>query len=115
MLMMNLNRRLFACGTGVALLCAARLAHADTLTWHTNDDRVSADIQSVPLSRLLEGVAKLTGWQVYVESNTVFTVSVKFKDLKSGDALRHLLGDLNYALVPQTNTPPRLYVFHSSQ
>jgi hypothetical protein len=113
--MRNLIQRWFKLGIGLMLLCAARLAYADTLTWHTNDNRVSADIQSVPLYRLLEGVAKLTGWQVYVESNTVFTVSAKFKDLKSGDALRHLLGDLNYALVPQTNAPPRLYVFHSSQ
>jgi hypothetical protein len=100
---------------GLVLLGTGFVAHGDTLTWHTNRDRVTADIKSVPLERLLEGVAKSTGWKVYVESNTVFTVSAKFNDLPGGDALRRLLGDLNYALVPQTNAPPRLYVFHSSQ
>src|SRR5207247_7093663 len=31
-----------------------------------------------------------------------------------GDALGLLLGDLNFALVPQTNASPRLFVFHTS-
>jgi hypothetical protein len=36
---------------------------------------------------------------------------VKFKNLPLGDALRMLFGDLNFALVPQTNAAPHLYVF----
>ena len=70
--MRNLLQRWFVCGMGLALLCTSLAARADTLTWHTNQDRVTADIKSVPLERLLEGVAKLTGWKVYVESNTLF-------------------------------------------
>src|SRR6185436_11489672 len=42
------------------------------------------------------------------------TVSVKFKDLSQGDALRSLLGDLNFALLPQTNANPRLFVFSTA-
>ncbi len=87
---------------------------ADTLNWNTNENRVSADITSVPLIRLLEGVSQLTGWHVYLESNATRNVSVKFKDLPSGEALRNLLGNLNFALVPQTNSLSRLYVFQSS-
>jgi hypothetical protein len=88
---------------------------AESLNWSTNENRVSADIESVPLMRLLEGVAQATGWQVYVESNVTADVSVKFKDLPTGEALRFLLGKLNFALVPQTNASPRFYVFQSSQ
>ncbi len=105
-------------GLVVFLVCIAGTAsvgHADTLTWQTNNDRVTADVHSVPLIRLLEGIAKVTGWHVYVESNITFTASAKFSDLPSGDALRHLLGDLNFALVPQTNASPRFYVFRSSR
>lgn len=97
------------------LFCAARCAAIDTLNWNTNLNRVTADIQSVEVVRLLEAVAKLTGWKVYIESNTTFNVSAKFSDIPSGTALRRLLGDLNFALVPETNSNPRLYVFHSSQ
>src|SRR4051812_31214918 len=95
-------------------ICQSGLG-ADTLSWNTNQNVVSADIRSLPLIRLLEGVSQVTGWQVYVESNTTQNVSSKFEDLPSGEALRHLLGDLNFALVPRTNSRPRLYVFRSSQ
>jgi hypothetical protein len=111
------NRWLSLAAFVFMLLIAAahRVEAGDTLTWRTNDNRVNADIQSVPLIRLLEGVAQLTGWRVYLESNTTHTVSAKFQDLPAGEALRHLLGNLNFALVPQSNSSPRLYVFHSSQ
>lgn len=97
------------------LLGAGPVFGVDTLNWNTNNNRVTADITSVPLLRLLEGVSQLTGWQVYVESNANRNVSAKFKNLPAGEALRNLLGNLNFALVPQTNSRSRLYVFQSSQ
>ncbi|HYG21395.1 MAG TPA: S8 family serine peptidase [Verrucomicrobiae bacterium] len=88
---------------------------ADTLHWNTNNNRVSADIASAPLLRALEGVSHLTGWHVFLESNASRNVSAKFSDLPSGEALRILLGNLNFALVPGSNSPARLYVFHTLQ
>ena len=41
-------------------------------------------------------------------------VSAKFKNLPTGEALHSLLGNLNFAVVPQTNGPSRLYVFRTS-
>jgi len=41
--------------------------------------------------------------------------SAKFKDRPSGEALRILLGDLNFTLVPRTNSGTRLYVFRTEQ
>jgi hypothetical protein len=86
---------------------------AESLSWRTN--RVDADVKSLALSNLLEQVAIATGWQVYLEPGTTHTASAKFKDLTPGEALRRLLGDLNFALVPETNAAPRLYVFRTSQ
>jgi Subtilase family/Fervidolysin N-terminal prodomain len=97
------------------LLAGSRATAADTLDWNPARGKVTADIQSVQLEPLLEGIARRTGWDVYLESNTTHTVSAKFKDLPTGEALRNLLGDLNFALVPQTNARSRLYVFRSSQ
>lgn len=96
------------------LIFSSAVRGAETLNWSTNENRVSANLESVPLTRLLEGVSQATGWRVYVESNVTANVSVKFKDLPTGEALRFLLGKLNFALVPQTNASPRLYVFQSS-
>ena len=98
----------------VLLFSAAHASASDTLTWNTNQNRVDADIQSMPVLRLLKDVARFTGWHVFIESNTTHTVSTKFQDLPPGPALRMLLGDLNFAIVPQTNGPQRLYVFRTS-
>ena len=87
---------------------------ADTFTWRTNDNRISAEIGSWPLSKLLGKVSEQTGWKVFLEPGTTRDVSVKFKSLSLGDALRSLLGDLNFALVPETNSPSKLFVFRTS-
>lgn len=91
-----------------------RTVAAEALDWNTNQNRVTADIQSVPVTRLLAAVSRHTGWEVFLEPNVTRNVSTKFQNLPSGEALRMLLGDLNFALVPQTNGPPHLFVFRTS-
>ena len=98
-----------------ALAFAAPARGAETLTWNTNRDRVSADLKSTELLQVLERIATATHWQVFVEPDTFHTVSAKFQDLPPGEALHLLLGDVNFALLPATNTRPRLYVFRTSR
>ena len=88
---------------------------ADSLNWNTNRNRVSADIKSEDLLPLLEQIASTTGWRVLVEPNTLHKVSAKFNDLPPGEALHMLLGDLNFALVPGTNSTSRLFVFRTAR
>ncbi len=95
----------------VCVNVSARAAETNSLVWQTNRDRVSADIRSEALWPLLEDIAHQTGWQIFVEPDISQNASVKFRDLPAGEALRKLLGDLNYALVPETNGPRQLYVF----
>jgi hypothetical protein len=112
----DLRFRLLAlAGTLLCLAGAGPTLAADSLYWRTNENRVTADIKSGTLSKLLEQIARTTGWQVFVEPDMTQTVSAKFKDLPPGEALRLLLGDLNYALLPETNALPRLFVFRTSQ
>jgi hypothetical protein len=97
------------------LIAAPSLRAAeDSLSWKKDKNSVSADISGAQLQPTLERVAKATGWEVYVEPSLSHSVTAKFKDLPPGDALRHLLGDLNFAVIPQTNAPSRLYVFHTT-
>ena len=106
----------------VALMCCvvAQALGAQTnpppskLLWNKSRDRVEADVHDVPLLPLLERIAAQTGWNIFVEPAPKFRSSVKFKDLPTGEALRRLLADLNYVIVPQTNAPSHLYVFSSS-
>jgi len=87
----------------------------NSLVWNTAADRVSADVRGVALWPLLEDIAHQTGWHIFVEPATARNVDVKFSGLPSGDALHKLLGDLNFAFVPQTNGPSQLYVFTTRQ
>lgn len=88
---------------------------SDQFDWNTNRNTVTVDVRAEQLNKLLQKIADATGWKVYVEPQTAHDVSVKFKDLPPGDALHLLLGDLNFALVPATNSSPRLFVFRTSQ
>src|SRR5262249_812774 len=80
----------------LGLLATMQLNAADTLNWQTNS--VSADIKSTDLTTVLEKIAAATGWHVYVEPETLHTVSAKFKNLSPGEALHKLLGDVNFFL-----------------
>jgi len=107
------ERFLAALWLAVALLAVVPARAADTLNWETNQNRVSADIKAGKLLPVLEQIASATHWHVFVEPDTTRTVSAKFSNLPPGDALHLLLGDLNFALVPETNASPNLYVFRT--
>ena len=96
-----------------AFCLSARAADTNSLVWHRATDRVDADVRGMALWPLLEKIAVEAGWHIFVEPDTTHTTSAKFKDLPSGDALKMLLGDLNFALVPRTNGVPQLYVFRT--
>src|SRR5258708_29716960 len=51
---------------------------------------------------------------MYLEAGTTHAISARFHNLPRGEALGLLLGDLNFALVPQTNASPKLFVFHTT-
>jgi hypothetical protein len=101
-------------GFALDMTGAAAAATTNVLVWNKAKDRVDADVRGWELFGLLERIASETGWQVYVEPDSGHKASVKFDDLPSGEALRLLLGDLNFALVPQTNNNSRLYVFRTA-
>lgn len=86
-------------------------AETNSIIWHQATDRVDADVHALNLPNLLEQITAQTGWRVYVEPGTTYRASTKFRNLPPGDALRMLFGDLNFAVVPQTNAAPHLYVF----
>src|SRR5215831_4528809 len=102
--------RLFLLAFLLLSLVAVSAKAADTLRWGTNS--VSADIRSVELMTVLEKVAGVTGWHVFVEPETLHTVSAKFNNVTPGEALHKLLGDVNFFLLPDAKQP-KLYVFRT--
>jgi Subtilase family len=106
----------------ILLLCTvaatgARAASArpsGTLDWQARRNRVDARIESWSLPALLAAIESASGWQVYVEPGTELEVTARFEGLSQADALRRLLGRLNFALLPQVDGPAKLFVFRTS-
>ena len=89
-------------------------AATNLLDWRTKEDKVTADIKNWDVRTLLEHIAVATGWEVFLEPETKYTVSAKFKDRTPGEALRLLIPPLTAVLLPQSNAPPRLAVYRTS-
>lgn len=85
-----------------------------TLDWRAASDRVDAAIESWPLPRVIATISSATGWQTYVEPGTAHAVTARFQNLDATAALRRLLGELNFALLPQVTGPAKLFVFRHS-
>jgi hypothetical protein len=86
-------------------------APTNSIVWQTAVDEVSADVHGEALWPLLTDIAHQTGWHIFVEPGIDRKADVKFANLTSGEALKKLLGDLNFAFVPKTNEADHLYVF----
>jgi len=101
---------------GIFLLWVTLIAApaADLLVWNNAHKRVDAEINDWSVERVLEQIAGATGWQVFVEPDTGKIVSLKFRDLPVDEAMSRLLGGMNFALLPQTNTSSKLFVFSKS-
>lgn len=111
-----MNRILWIClSLALLALLAAPTRAADKLIWRSSE-RVDADIAGWSLPHLLEQLAEVTGWQVFVEPGTTLKspVSVKFSNLTPTDALGRMLGELSFAVLPQANVTAKLFVFRTS-
>jgi len=97
-----------------AALSFSAVAQTNSLVWHKTNDRVDASIHHEALMPLLRSISAQTGWHIFVEPGAAHVASTKFQNLPTGDALKMLLGDLNFALVPKVNSAPELYVFFTT-
>ena len=95
----------------VLLLSATISRAANSIVWDAKTSSVSADVRGEQLWPLLTAIAHQTGWHIFLEPGLDRKADVKFAKLNSGEALKKLLGDLNFALVPKTNEADHLYVF----
>jgi hypothetical protein len=98
----------------LAALAFSASAQTNSLVWRQSEGRVDASVHDVALLPLLQNIAKQTGWHIFVEPGSTRVASAKFQDLPTGDALKMLLGDLNFAYVPKSDAPSELYVFRTT-
>lgn len=98
-----------------ALRGAETPARRPGLDWTGSPARVDARIPGWPLTQVLSRVAGATGWEVYVEPGAERPIRATFTNLPPAEALRRLLGGLNFSLQPGSPGPSRLYIYTSDR
>ena len=83
------------------------------LVWHKNKT-ADGRIENVPLPKVLSRLASLSGWGILLQPGLEQNISARFQNSSHADALKLILGDLSYALVPQPGGGSRLYVYKTS-
>lgn len=103
---------LLALGCLYSTSAAAR--SSDLLRYHVTNATLEASLSNVELSRVATRLSKVTGWRVEYDPDTDVRLSVKFKEAPVSEALRKLLGDLNFSLLPSTNGSARLLIYRTN-
>ena len=110
--MMNRSWRLLALAL-VLLGQAGSAWAADTLVWHGQAGRVDANLDGWRLVPMLRRLARVSGWDIFLEPGITNQISVKFKDLPVDEALGRLLHGINYMRV-ETNGSSQLFVYQTA-
>ena len=78
---------------------AMELQAAD-VEWDIDQEKLSADLRRAELADALKAVGGRMGWNIWIEPGLeARRVSTRFTDLSISEALRRIMGDLNYALI----------------
>lgn len=100
-----------------AMIAAPGLATAaqEHLVIDLRNKRISADVQSWTIKKILTRIVSRTGWEIMLEPGTTLSAkpSTRFSNAPLGKAFGRLLPDLNFLLTPQADGPAHLLVFTS--
>ncbi len=83
------------------------------IAWQA-DGKVSASIENRPLEKVLQSLSALEKWQILVEPGLKLNVTTRFKNLSQTEALRRLLSDVNFVIIPSKNKNSRMLVYQTS-
>ena len=83
------------------------------LNWKA-DGTASAQIEKCPLEKVLQSLSEQGRWQIFVEPELRLHVTTRFKNLTHPQALRRLLSDVNFAIIPSPKGTSKLLVYKTS-
>lgn len=100
--------------TRMSAVRADAIGTAPGLAWDASTQRLSANIDGWSLPKTLTRLSRITGWEVRIEPGADRRIATKFRLLDANDALPRLLGDLNFAVLPRSNSAPQLLIYRTS-
>ena len=85
----------------------------DRLEWRS-DGTASVQIEQWPLEKVLQSLSDQGRWEILVEPDLQLRVTTRFKDLRHPEALRRLLSEVNFAIIPTPGSPSKMLVYKTS-
>ena len=82
----------------------------DRLEWRS-DGTASVQIEQWPLEKVLQSLSDQGRWEILVEPDLQLKVTTRFKDLRHPEALRRLLSEVNFAIIPTPGSPSKMLVY----
>ena len=76
--------------------------------------KVTASIENQPLEKILQLLSEQEKWQILVEPGLKLNVTTRFKDLTQTEALRRLLNDVNFVIIPSKRNQSKMLVYQTS-
>ena len=83
------------------------------IKWESNG-KVSASLENYPLEKVLQLLSDQEKWQILVEPDLNLNVTTRFKNLSQAEALRRLLNDVNFVIIPSKTSQSRMLVYQTS-
>jgi hypothetical protein len=104
------------CCFALSFCPGASALRAAEVEWKPDQEKLSADLRRINLGDALKAVGGRMGWNVLIEPGLEGRrVSTRFTDLALSEALRRIMGDLNYALIRgKTAETSKLLVYATS-
>ncbi|MEE2942470.1 MAG: S8/S53 family peptidase [Verrucomicrobiota bacterium] len=85
----------------------------DIFEWRT-DGKASVQIEQWPLEKVLQSLSDQGLWEILVEPDLQLKVTTRFENLKHPEALRRLLSEVNFAIIPTPGSPSKMLVYKTS-
>jgi len=83
------------------------------IKWNANG-KVTASIENQPLEKILQLLSEQEKWQILVEPGLKLNVTTRFKNLTQTEALRRLLNDVNFVIIPSKKNQSKMLVYQTS-
>ncbi|MCU0789275.1 MAG: hypothetical protein MUC91_14010, partial [Verrucomicrobia bacterium] len=85
------------------------------VTYNRETQQLSVNATGQSLLAVLGQLTSQTGWLIFVEPESNPAITTNFKDAEIGAALESLVGNMNYAMIPQSDGPTKLFIFRTSR
>jgi len=103
-----------ALGLVIAMMTPlAKEAQGGTLNWRP-DGTATVQIEHWSLEKVLQSLSDQGRWEIFVEPDLQMRITTRFSDLKHSEALRRLLSNVNFAVIPSPGSRSKLLVYKTS-